>query len=450
VSRRPPPGRRLLRHPAQYVVAAFVLASLAGAGLLLLPWATAGDGHTGPLTAWFTATSAVCVTGLNVVDTGQHWSPFGEGVILLLIQVGGLGIMTLSSLLLLSLGRRLGLRQRLIAAASTGSLELGDVRAVLKGVVTVTVVVEAGVALVLTLRFWITHGEPFGGAARLGMFHAVSAFNNAGFGLLRDNLVPLQDDPVVLLTVALAVIVGGLGFPVWVEIARRPRAPRRWDLHTKLTVVTTLVLLAVGFVVLTAFEWGNDGTLGPLASGDAMVNGFFASVTPRTAGFNSIDIGAMRDESRLVTQVLMFIGGGSGSTAGGIKVSTFAVLAFVIWAEVRGDPDVVVFRRRVPTIAQRQAVTMALLAISGAFVATVVLLATSSLPSADLLFEAVSALGTVGLTNGVTPNLPDVGRLVVIALMILGRVGPPTLFAALVLRERGRLYRHPEERPIIG
>lgn len=450
MSRRPTSTRRLLRHPAQYVVVAFVIATFVGAGLLLLPWSTAGGAHTSPLTAWFTATSAVCVTGLNVVDTGEHWSPFGEGVILLLIQAGGLGIMTLSSLLLLSLGRRLGLRQRLIAAASTGSLALGDVRAVLKGVATVTVVMEAGVAVILTLRFWLTHDEPFGGAVRLGVFHAISAFNNAGFGLLRDNLVGLQDDPVVLLTVALAVIVGGLGFPVWVEIAQRPRSPRRWDLHTKLTLTTTAVLLLGGFVLLTAFEWGNGGTLGSLAGGDAVVNGFFASVTPRTAGFNSIDLGAMREESRLVTQVLMFIGGGSGSTAGGIKVSTFAVLAYVIWAEVRGDPDVVVFRRRVPTIAQRQAVTMALLAISGAFAATVVLLATSSLPSADLLFEAVSALGTVGLTNGVTPNLPDVGRVVVIGLMILGRVGPPTLFAALVLRERGRMYRHPEERPIIG
>lgn len=440
----------LLRHPAQYVVLAFVIATFVGAGLLLLPWATEGSADTTPLAAWFTATSAVCVTGLAVVDTGTHWSPFGEGVILLLIQVGGLGIMTLSSLILMTLAKRLGLRQRLIAAASTGSLELGQVRSVLRGVVLVTLIIESSAALVMTLRFWITHDESFGRALYLGVFHSVSAFNNAGFGLFSDNFVGLQTDPVILVTLALSVIIGGLGFPVWVQVARMPRTPRRWDLHTKLTVSTTLALVAFGTIVLTAFEWTNPETLGQLNAGDSLVNGFFHGVMPRTAGFNSIDIGGMREQSQLVTEILMFIGGGSGSTAGGIKVTTFALLGFVIWAEVRGDPDVVVFRRRVPTTAQRQALTMALLAVGGVMGATITLLVVSPLPAGDLLFEAVSALGTVGLSTGITPLLPAAGQLVVIALMILGRVGPPTLFAALVLREHGRLYRHPEERPIIG
>ncbi len=441
---------RLLRHPAQYVVFAFVSASLVGTALLLLPWATQAGGSTSPLTALFTATSAVCVTGLVVVDTGGYWSPFGEGVILLLIQVGGLGIMTLSSLIVVSLARRLSLRQRLIAAASTGSLELGQVRSVLLGVVRVTLIVESAVALIIFLRLWITHDEPAGRAVYLAVFHAVSAFNNAGFGLFSDSLVRFQQDPLILGVVATAVIMGGLGFPVWLQIAAHPRSPRRWDLHAKLTVSTTIVLLVGGALLIGWFEWTNPDTLGPLSTADSMINGFFHSVMPRTAGFNSIDVGAMREPTQLVTAVLMFIGGGSGSTAGGIKVTTFAVLGFVIWAELRGDPDVVVFRRRVPASAQRQALTVALLAVGAVMGSTVVLLLTTSQPQSALLFEAVSALGTVGLSTGVTPLLSDVSQLVVIALMLLGRVGPPILFAALVLRKHGRLYRHPEERPIIG
>ena len=441
---------RLLRHPAQYVVVAFVSASLAGTVLLLLPWMTQGDGSTSPLTALFTATSAVCVTGLVVVDTGGHWSPLGEGVILVLIQAGGLGIMTLSSLIVVGLARRLGLRQRLIAAASTGSLELGQVRSVLSGVVRVTVVMELATALILFLRIWITHGEPLGRAVWLAVFHAVSAFNNAGFGLFSDSVIGYQNDPLVLGVIAIAVIVGGLGFPVWVQIAAHPRSARQWDLHAKLTVATTIVLLVGGGLAITWLEWTNPDTLGGLNSFDSVVNGFFHSVMPRTAGFNSIDVGAMREPTQLVTETLMFIGGGSGSTAGGIKVTTFALLGFVIWAELRGDPDVVVFHRRVPAVAQRQALTVALLAVGAVIGSTIVLSLSTSAPQSELLFEAVSALGTVGLSTGVTPILSSLSQLVIVGLMLLGRVGPPTLFAALVLREHGRLYRHPEERPIIG
>jgi Trk-type K+ transport system membrane component len=235
-----------------------------------------------------------------------------------------------------------------------------------------------------------------------------------------------------------------------VEVARNPRRPRRWNLHAKLTVSTTLVLIVGGWMLLSWFEWTNPETLGGLSAGDSLVNGFFQSVMPRTAGFNSVDMAALREPSRLLTEVLMFIGGGSGSTAGGIKVTTFAVLGWVIWAEVRGDPDVVVFERRIPTGAQRQAVTVALLAVGVVVVSAMVLLATSRLPRSDLMFEAISALGTVGLSTGATPLLSGSSQLIVVVLMLLGRVGPPTLFAALVLRERDRLYRYPEERPIIG
>ena len=444
-------GLRIFRHPAQYVVAAFVAASLVGTLLLLLPVASHGAGRATVLTAMFTATSAVCVTGLIVVDTPGHWSAFGESVILFLIQIGGLGIMTLSSLIVLTLARRLGLRQRLIAAAEAGTLDLGDVRRVLIGVAKLSFGVEAVVTALLFLRFWIAHDEPIRRALWLGMFHAISAFNNAGFSLFSDNLAGFTTDTFLLLVVAITVVIGGLGYPVWVQIARHPTTPRRWSLHAKLTVSTVVVLLVSGTGLLAWFEWTNTGTLGEMSTWDSSVNAFFHSVMPRTAGFNSIDVALMREPSRLLTEVLMFIGGGSASTAGGIKVTTFALLGWVMWAEARGDPEVVVYERRIPNSAQRQALSVALLAVGGVIVSTMLLLATSPLLGRDdLMFEAVSALGTVGLSTGVTALLSNPSQLIVIALMLVGRVGPITIFAALVLRERERLYRFPDERPIIG
>ena len=450
--RHPAPGRRVaaLRHPARYVIGAFVLASLVGAVLLSIPAASEDPAATSPLTALFTSTSAVCVTGLVVVGTGVHWTGFGEWVILGLIQIGGLGIMTLSSLIVVVVARRLGLRQRLIAATEAGSMNLGDVRRLLVGVARLTFGVEAVAASALFLRFWLSHEEPLGRAAYLGVFHAVSAFNNAGFSPFDDSLVGLNRDPFVLLVVAATVVVGGLGFLVLVQVARHPGRPQRWNLHAKLTLTTTAFLIVAGWILLAWFEWTNPETLGSLSVPDSLVNALFHSVMPRTAGFNSIDIAAMREPSILVTEILMFIGGGSASTAGGIKVTTFALLGWLMWAEARGDPDVVVFERRVPSGAQRQAVTVALSALGLVMVATMALLATTGAPRSDLQFEAVSAIGTVGLSTGITPVLSSVSKVAVVVLMIVGRLGPITLFAALALRERDRQYSHAEERPIIG
>lgn len=431
-------------------MAAFVAASLLGALLLSIPAASEVPGRASPMTALFTAVSAVCVTGLVVVDTGGYWTPLGEGIILALIQVGGLGIMTLSSLIALVLARRLGLRARLLAVAETGSINIGDIRQLLFGIVKLSLGVEAVVAVALMLRFWISHGEPLERAAYLGVFHSVSAFNNAGFSPFSDSLTRFNRDPVVLLLVAATVVVGGLGFLVWIQIARHPRRPHQWNLHAKLTVTTTAFLLVVGCALLAWFEWTNPNTLGPMSAPDSFVNAFFHSVMPRTAGFNSIEVASMREPSRLLTEILMFIGGGSASTAGGIKVTSFALLGWVMWAEVRGEPDVVAFERRIPDGAQRQALAVALLGIGVLVVATMALLATTNLARSDLFFEAVSALGTVGLSTGVTGLLSTSSQFIVIALMIVGRVGPPTLFAALVFRHQDRLYRHAEERPIIG
>lgn len=438
------------RHPAQLIVIAFAAAILVGTVLLMLPFARAGPESAPPLTALFTATSAVCVTGLIVVDTPTYWSPAGHGIILALIQAGGLGIMTLASLLALLLARRLGLRGRLVAQAERGVTDVADVRRVVVGVVVLSAVFETLAATVLTARLWLSYDLSFGAALWRGVFHAISAFNNAGFALWNDSLVGFVGDGWIILTVGIAIIAGGLGFPVWFELSRRVHDPRRWTLHTKLTLGTAAFLLSFGIVAVAIFEWENARTMGTLDTKGKLLASFFQGVTPRTAGFNSIDYGQAEPETLLVTDMLMFVGAGSASTGGGIKVTTFALIFLMIWSEVRGDPHVNAFGRRVPPFAQRQALTVAVIAINAVVLATLGLMATTGFSLEQTLFEALSAFGTVGLSTGITPELDGVGRLIVIALMFLGRTGPYTLFVALALRERERLYRYPEERPLIG
>jgi trk system potassium uptake protein TrkH len=442
--------RRLAAHPARVVVLSFGSAALLGTGLLLLPFATAPGADTSPIDALFTATSAVSVTGLVVVDTGGHWSRFGQLVILALMQLGGFGIMTLSSLVALLFSRRLGLRQRLIAQTETNTLDAGDVRRVVKGVALVSVLVEGAAAIVLTWRFAVDQDVGLAEAAYRGVFHAVSAFNNAGFSLFSDSLVAFVGDWWLCLTIGVAVIAGGIGFPVWTELRTSLLRPRRWSLHTKLTVGTTLVLIVAGTALIAASEWTNPATLGDLAEPERLLASWFQSVSPRTAGFNTLDYGQMRQGSLLITDGLMYIGGGSASTAGGIKVATFGLLGFVAWAEVRGEPEVNAFGRRVPAAAQRQAVTLVLLSVGIIAASTLVLVTLEDLTLSSALFEVISAFSTVGLSTGITGGLGGAAQALLTALMFLGRVGPITLFAALLLREHGRLYRLPSERPIIG
>lgn len=440
----------MLRHPAQVVVAGFAVAVLVGTLLLMLPVARTGTDWTDPLTALFTATSAVCVTGLVVVDTESYFSTFGEVTILALIQVGGLGTMTLASLLGLAISRRLGLRARMTAAAETKAVGLGDVRSVVVGVARTSLVVEAVVALALGLRFWLAYDYSLGRAAYLGVFHSVSAFNNAGFALWSDSLIGFVTDPWICLPIAFSVILGGIGFPVILEVRRHLRTPRRWSMHTKMTLWATLVLLVLGTVVVTANEWRNPATLGQLDTPGRVLAGFFQAVMPRTAGFNSIDYGAVNEGTLLVTVVLMFIGGGSAGTAGGIKVTTFVLLFFVIWAEVRGERDVQAFERRIGDRVVRQALTVALLSVGLVVTATVVMVELTGLRTAVVLFEVVSAFATVGLSTGITADVGTPAQLMLVALMFVGRLGPITLVSALALRERQRLYHHPEGRPLIG
>ena len=439
-----------VRNPARLVPFAFFVAILLGTALLMLPAARAGPGGAPLLTALFTATSAVCVTGLVVVDTPTYWSGLGQAIILAMIQVGGFGIMTGATMLGLLITRRLKLNYRLLAQAETRTFTLGDVTSVLRLILIATLIVELIVAAILTARFLVGYGQPPGEALWNGVFHSISAFNNAGFGLYSDNLIGFALDPFILVPLMAAVVLGGLGFPVLYELRRELLKPHCWSLHTKLTLLGTAILLAAGVVFVLAFEWRNPGTIGPMDSGGKFLSAMFHSVVTRTAGFNSLDIAQMRPETLLVSDALMMIGGGSAGTAGGIKVTTFLILGLIVWTEVRGETDASAFGRRLSSEVQRQALTVVLLAIGIVAAGTLVLLSVSRFGLSEVLFEAVSAFATVGLSTGITGQFSPIGQVTLILLMFIGRVGTITVATALALRPSKRPYRYPQERPIVG
>ena len=427
----------------------FLAAVTAGTLLFMLPMA-AEPGKTTPfMTAFFTAVSGLTGTGLAVVDTGTHWSTFGEVLLLVLAQIGGIGIMTLASLLAMMVSDRIGLQLQLTVRTETNTLNLGQVRRVALGVVVVSLVVEAIGAVALGLRFWLGHGYPPGQAFYSGVFHSVSAFNSVGLSLYPDNLMRFATDPWVSLTIVAVAVTGGLGFPVLFEVLRGRRR-KRWSLHTRITVPVYLSLIAFGVLMFLVVEWTRTGTLGPYGVWEKLLIGFFHGAQPGSAGFNTVDVSQLQPATLLVNDVLMFIGGGSAGTTGGIKVTTFALLAFVLLAEVRAEPSVHVMGRRLGNDVQRQAVTVALMGVGAVMTATLVLLATTSFRLDAVLFEAASAFGGVGMSTGITGQLPVVGQLVIMALMFIGRLGPITLVSALALRDRGRRYELPEERPIVG
>ena len=442
--------RRKSLHPAQMVPLAFLAAVAVGTVLLYLPMATPGPQRPPLLAAAFTSVSAVCVTGLTTVDTATFWSPFGQVVIMALIQVGGFGIMTLATLLSILLGGRVGLRSSLVAQTETHALNLGDVAQVVRRVAVTMLAFEAVFAVVLTLRFRVAYDDEWGTALWHGVFHAVSAFNNAGFALYSDNLIGFVDDAWIVLPICVAVIAGGIGFPVLFELRRRWCSPRMWTAHTRITVYGSALLLVLGTVAFTALEWSNPGTLGPLSWPGKLIGGITGGVVPRTAGFNSVDYGQVTPETLAVNYVLMFVGGGSAGTAGGIKVTTFFLLAFVIWSEIRGEPDTTVAHRSISAGTLRQALTVALLAIGVIAVGTMVILVVTDHTLDVVLFEAISAFSTVGLSTGITPQLPPAAQLTLMVLMFVGRVGTITVASALAMKTRHRHYHLPEERPIVG
>ncbi|MEV4706026.1 potassium transporter TrkG [Actinoplanes sp. NPDC049316] len=430
---------------------AFLGAIAVGTGLMMLPAARAEPGGAPFVTALFTAASAVCVTGLSVVDTPSYWSGFGLVLLTVLSQIGGFGIMTLATLLSLLVSRRLGLRSRLLAQAESAGLLGGNIRGVLVRVALVMFVSEALISVVLTVRFRAAYDYPWGRAVWEAVFHAVQAFNNAGFALYPDSLVRFVGDWWICVPLALGVLAGSIGFPVLFELAREWRTPGSWSTHTRLTVWGTVLLSVSGFLIFLVFEWSNPGTLGPLGTPAKVLAAFTQDVMTRSGGFNSIDLGAMNTETIAVTNGMMFIGGGSASTAGGIKVTTFFLLAYVIWAEIRGEPDVVIAKRRIAEETQRQAVTVALLGVALVAAGTLaIVLLTDDVPFDRALFEVTSAFATVGLSTGVTASLPTSAQVVLVVLMYVGRVGTIAVGTAIALNTRRRLYRYPEERPLVG
>ncbi|HEX8079976.1 MAG TPA: potassium transporter TrkG [Jatrophihabitans sp.] len=447
-----PTGRRVHRprSPALVIILAITGVTAVGTALLALPVAAAGPERASFWEALFTAASAVCVTGHLIVNTATYWSPFGHVVILVLFQIGGFGVMTMATLLGMLVSRRIGLRTRITTAVETRSLGIGDVRSVIASVLRISLAFEAVTALALTARFYFGYDEPAGRALWLGVFHGVSAFNNAGISLFRDNLVPFADDPWVCLPVAFAVISGGLGFPVLLQLRRELLHPRFWTLNTRLVLAASAVLLVSGTAFITAMEWNNDRTLGELSFGSRLLNGFFLSTMTRTGGFNSVDIGALDPATWLGMDVLMFIGGGPAGAAGGLKVTTFAVLFFIIYTELRGDGAVNALGKRLPRSAHRQAITVALVSVAVVVVATLALLVMTEFTLDQVLFEVVAAFSTAGMSTGITPDLPLAGQMIVVILMYLGRVGPVILASGLALRRTTRLYELPKERPIIG
>ncbi len=442
--------RHPIQHPARLVPLAFLVAIAAGTLLLLLPIARAGPGGAPLLIALFTATSAICVTGLAVVDVPTYWSGFGQAVILVLFQIGGFGIMSGATLLALLVTRRLGLTTRLVAQAETRSVALGDVAALLRLILIVSISVETILAAILILQLRLAYQEPWGQAVWHGVFHAVSAFNNAGLSTYPGGLARFATDPLILVPIMMGVVLGGLGFPVLHELRRRAREPAHWSVHTKLTLLGTLILLFGGCVAVLIFEWRNPTTLGPHDVTGKLLGSMFYSAMTRSGGFNAFDTADMRPETLTVSYALMLIGGGSAGTAGGIRVTTFLLLGFVVLAEVRGEPDTTVFRRRIAVDVQRQALTIVLLALGSVAVGTLILLSVTDFALEDILFETISAFATVGLSTGITPDLPPLGQFVVTVLMYMGRVGTTTLATALALRSKQRPYRYPEERPIVG
>jgi potassium uptake TrkH family protein len=430
---------------------AFLGAVAVGTVLMMLPAARADPGHAPFVTALFTAASAVCVTGLSVVDTPTYWSVFGQVLITVLSQIGGFGIMTMATLLSLLVSRRLGLRSRLLAQTESAGLFGGNLGGVLLRVALVMLCSEAAISVVLTLRFWLKYDYSFGRSVWEAVFHAVQAFNNAGFALYPDSLVRFVGDAWICVPLALGVLGGSIGFPVLFELAREWRKPGTWSTHTRLTVWGTVGLSLIGFLVFLSFEWSNPHTLGPLGIPAKMLAAFTQDVMTRSGGFNSINLGGMNTETIAVTNGMMFIGGGSASTAGGIKVTTFFLLAFVIWAEVRGEPDVTIRNRRIAEETQRQAITVALLGVALVSAGTLALIGlTQDIPFDRALFEVTSAFATVGLSTGITGTLPPSAQVVLVILMYVGRVGTIAVGTAIALNTRRRLYRYPEERPLVG
>ncbi len=445
--------RRVQPNPTKIIALTFGALILLGSFLLSLPVSNRNGEATGYLDALFTATSATCVTGLVRFDTWSHWSGFGQSVIFCLIEIGGLGFMSAASLVIFLLRRKVSLRQRMIMAQALSVNDMEGVVRLQKWVLGGSLSVQLLGAAILTLHFLPEYG--FRQASIWGVFHAVSAFCNAGFDIFGAiqpgaSLIIFNNDPVVMLTIIGLIIVSGLGFFVWEEIAR-VRSFRRFSVYTKLVLLTTGVLVAGGTALILLLEWNNPNTLGAMPVGQKILNALFQAVTLRTAGFVSVDQGGLTDAGKAVSMILMLIGGSSGSTAGGLKTVTFVVLMLFLWHRARGRSTVSVFHRTIPQQKAMDAMTIAGIMITLVVFGGIFLSATSSVSLIDGLYEAVSALATVGLTTGITTSLSISSQILVILFMYFGRVGVLTISLGFLMGDRAtERFRYAETNLLIG
>ena len=435
----------------QTIALGFLTVIAAGTILLMLPAASQNGEATGLVTALFTSVSASCVTGLVLVDTATYWSGFGQAVILLLIQLGGLGFMTIATLFSRLLRRRMSLRERGVMAESINTVRVGRILEITYTIGLGTLIFELSGAVLLAMRFIPEFG--FAQGLWYSVFHSVSAFCNAGFDLMGvkepfSSLVSYSDDALVSITIMLLIILGGIGFLVWDDIRQKGLKWRRYDLQTKLVIVTTLALVFGGALLFFVIERNRMNADMPL--GEQVLVSFFSAVTPRTAGFNSVDTASLSDASKLLTVILMFIGGSPGSTARGIKPTTVAVAFVFLFSGIRGRRGAYVFGRRIPDDAMKRSgmivSTNLMLALFGALV----LCGTQSLPLSDVLIEVFSAIGTVGMSTGITRELSTLSALVVALLMYLGRVGSVSFAMALLERRMDPPVTYPEEQVTVG
>lgn len=441
---------QLKLNPAQVLVLGFAGLILIGATLLNLPIASQDGKSIGFVNALFTAASAVCVTGLVVVNTATHWTIFGKVVILILLQIGGLGFMTLATLVALLLGRRITLKERLIIQEELNQFTLSGLVKLTRYVILSTIMIEGLGALLLSIRFIPTYG--FVKGVSFSIFHSISAFCNAGFDLTGESMVPFVDDVIVNLTVIFLVIVGGLGYTVYMDISQNKKF-KRFSLHTKLVLIISALLLLFSFLVIFIVEYDNPATLGKLSFKGKILASAFQAMTPRTAGFNSIDTGAVTNTTAFLTIILMFIGGSPGSTAGGIKTTTVGAIVLAIISVIKGTNDVEVYRKRIPHDLVYRALAVVGIGLALIIFVTMILSLTEKEASfLDIFFETTSAFGTVGLSRGLTPNLSVLGRLIITLTMFAGRVGPLTMAFAFAKKQREYkgTYRYPEERILVG
>ncbi|MCF6465207.1 TrkH family potassium uptake protein [Clostridium sp. Cult2] len=434
-------------NPPRVLTLGFGILILLGAILLNLPIATKTGESIGFINSLFTSASAVCVTGLVVVNTAEYWSLFGQIIIILLIQMGGLGFMTMATIVALLIGKKITLKERLVIKEQLNQETMSGLVRLTRYVIFSTFIIEGIGALLLSTRFIPTYGTTKG--IWFSIFHAISAFCNAGFDIIGNSIIPFVGDFVVNITIGLLVIIGGLGFSVYIDISRN-RTFNKLHLHSKLVISITIILIITGMIIFYLIEQNNPDTLLNLTKGERLLSAFFQSVITRTAGFNSVDISMLHDTTAFIMIILMFIGGSPGSTAGGIKTTTFGTIFLATMSVIRGDRDVVVFKKRLNQNIVNRSLAIASIGLTLILAVSIILTITEESNFLDVLFETTSAFGTVGLSRGITPNLSDFGKLIITLTMYAGRVGALTMAFAFAQNKNQYPYRYSEGNIMVG